>query len=70
MLGELTFATFSQLRKRDKHPLRGRRGGQEHRGATRYLLKLRPDERERFDKAVNDRKGQMPPWAACSVVKR
>ena len=31
-------------------------------GAGFDLLKLRPDERERFDKAVNDRKGQMPPW--------
>jgi mono/diheme cytochrome c family protein len=27
------------------------------------LLKLRPDERARFDQAVNDGKGQMPPWA-------
>lgn len=27
------------------------------------LSKLRPDDRERFDKAVNDGKGQMPPWA-------
>jgi mono/diheme cytochrome c family protein len=27
------------------------------------LLKLGPNERERFDKAVNDGKGQMPPWA-------
>jgi mono/diheme cytochrome c family protein len=27
------------------------------------LLKLRPDERERFDRAVNDGKGQMPPWS-------
>jgi mono/diheme cytochrome c family protein len=26
------------------------------------LLKLRPDDRARFDKAVNDGKGQMPPW--------
>ena len=26
------------------------------------LLKLRPDERARFDQAVNDGKGQMPPW--------
>ena len=26
------------------------------------LLKLRPDERARFDKAVNDGKGQMPAW--------
>ena len=26
------------------------------------LLKLRPDERERFDRVVNDGKGQMPPW--------
>jgi mono/diheme cytochrome c family protein len=32
-------------------------------GATFDLLKLRPDERERFDKAVNDGKGQMPPLA-------
>jgi mono/diheme cytochrome c family protein len=31
-------------------------------GGTFDLLKLRPDERERFDKAVNDGKGQMPPW--------
>ena len=31
-------------------------------GAGFDLLKLRPDERERFDKAVNDGKGQMPPW--------
>ena len=29
-------------------------------GATFDLLKLRPDER--FDRAVNDGKGQMPPW--------
>lgn len=27
------------------------------------LTKLKPEERERFDKAVNDGKGQMPPWA-------
>ena len=27
------------------------------------LLKLGPNDRERFDKAVNDGKGQMPPWA-------
>ena len=26
------------------------------------LLKLLPSERERFDRAVNDGKGQMPPW--------
>lgn len=32
-------------------------------GGAFDLLKLRPDERERFDKAVNDGKGQMPPWA-------
>lgn len=32
-------------------------------GATFDLLKLRPDERERFDRAVNDGKGQMPPWS-------
>ena len=31
-------------------------------GGAFDLLKLRPDERERFDKAVNDGKGQMPPW--------
>lgn len=31
-------------------------------GAGFDLLKLRPDERERFHKAVNDGKGQMPPW--------
>jgi mono/diheme cytochrome c family protein len=31
-------------------------------GAAFDLLKLRPDERERFDRAVNDGKGQMPPW--------
>lgn len=31
-------------------------------GANFDLLKLRPDERQRFDKAVNDGKGQMPPW--------
>ena len=31
-------------------------------GAGFDLLKLRPNERERFDKAVNDGKGQMPPW--------
>jgi mono/diheme cytochrome c family protein len=31
-------------------------------GAGFDLLKLRPHERERFDKAVNDGKGQMPPW--------
>jgi len=31
-------------------------------GGALDLLKLRPDERERFDKAVNDGKGQMPPW--------
>jgi mono/diheme cytochrome c family protein len=31
-------------------------------GAGFDLLKLRPDERERFDRAVNDGKGQMPPW--------
>jgi mono/diheme cytochrome c family protein len=32
-------------------------------GGAFDLLKLRADERERFDKAVNDGKGQMPPWA-------
>lgn len=26
------------------------------------LLKLRPDERARFDQMVNDGKGQMPAW--------
>lgn len=26
------------------------------------LLKIGPDERARFDKAVNDGKGQMPAW--------
>jgi mono/diheme cytochrome c family protein len=31
-------------------------------GGAYDLLKLRPDERERFDRAVNDGKGQMPPW--------
>lgn len=31
-------------------------------GAVFDLLKLRPEDRERFDKAVNDGKGQMPPW--------
>ena len=31
-------------------------------GGAFDLLKLRPHERERFDKAVNDGKGQMPPW--------
>ena len=31
-------------------------------GGAFDLLKLHPDERERFDKAVNDGKGQMPPW--------
>jgi mono/diheme cytochrome c family protein len=31
-------------------------------GGAFDLLKLRPDERERFDQAVNDGKGQMPPW--------
>jgi mono/diheme cytochrome c family protein len=31
-------------------------------GSAFDLLKLRPDERERFDKVVNDGKGQMPPW--------
>jgi mono/diheme cytochrome c family protein len=31
-------------------------------GAGFDLLKLRPDERARFDKAVNDGKGQMPAW--------
>ena len=31
-------------------------------GGAFDLLKLRPDERARFDQAVNDGKGQMPPW--------
>ena len=31
-------------------------------GAGFDLLKLGPDERARFDQAVNDGKGQMPPW--------
>jgi mono/diheme cytochrome c family protein len=31
-------------------------------GGAFDLLKLGPDERARFDKAVNDGKGQMPPW--------
>jgi mono/diheme cytochrome c family protein len=37
-------------------------------GGAFDLLKLRPDERERFDKAVNDGKGQMPPWGG--VISR
>lgn len=32
-------------------------------GANFDLLTLGPNERARFDKAVNDGKGQMPPWA-------
>ena len=31
-------------------------------GGTFDLLKLRPNERARFDQAVNDGKGQMPAW--------
>ena len=31
-------------------------------GAGFDLLKIGPSERERFDKAVNDGKGQMPAW--------
>jgi mono/diheme cytochrome c family protein len=31
-------------------------------GVAFDLLKLRPDDRGRFDKVVNDGKGQMPPW--------
>jgi mono/diheme cytochrome c family protein len=31
-------------------------------GGAYDLLQLRPDERARFDQAVNDGKGQMPPW--------
>ena len=31
-------------------------------GAGFDLLKLGPNERARFDKAVNDGKGQMPAW--------
>ena len=31
-------------------------------GASFDLRKLRADERARFDKAVNDGKGQMPAW--------
>jgi cytochrome c6 len=31
-------------------------------GAGFDLLKIGPNERERFDKAVNDGKGQMPAW--------
>lgn len=31
-------------------------------GANFDLLQLGPNERARFDKAVNDGKGQMPPW--------
>jgi len=32
-------------------------------GASFDLRKLRADERARFDKSVNDGKGQMPAWA-------
>jgi len=32
-------------------------------GAAFDLLQLKPNERARFDEAVNDGKGQMPPWA-------
>jgi mono/diheme cytochrome c family protein len=39
-------------------------------GGAFDLLKLRPDERARFDRAVNDGKGQMPRWAECSMLKR
>ena len=31
-------------------------------GGAFDLLKLRPNERARFDQAVNDGKGQMPAW--------
>src|SRR5215470_12931646 len=32
-------------------------------GAAFDLLQLKPNERARFDEAVNDGKGQMPSWA-------
>jgi len=32
-------------------------------GAAFDLLQLKPSERARFDEAVKDGKGQMPPWA-------
>jgi len=32
-------------------------------GAAFDLLQLKPNERARFDEAVRDGKGQMPPWA-------
>jgi mono/diheme cytochrome c family protein len=32
-------------------------------GAAFDLLQLKPNERARFDEAVKDGKGQMPPWA-------
>jgi mono/diheme cytochrome c family protein len=32
-------------------------------GAAPDLLQLKPNERARFDEAVKDGKGQMPPWA-------
>jgi mono/diheme cytochrome c family protein len=32
-------------------------------GAAFDLLTLKPNERARFDEAVNDGKGQMPSWA-------
>jgi len=32
-------------------------------GAAPDLLQLKPNERARFDEAVRDGKGQMPPWA-------
>src|SRR5438094_7421861 len=32
-------------------------------GAAFDLLQLKPNERARFDEAVKDAKGQMPPWA-------
>jgi mono/diheme cytochrome c family protein len=39
-------------------------------GGAFDLLKLRPDERERFDKAVNDGKGQMPPGGRRAQSRR
>jgi len=32
-------------------------------GGAADLLQLKPNERARFDEAVNDGKGQMPSWA-------
>jgi len=38
-------------------------------GAAFDLLQLKPNERARFDEAVKDGRGQMPPWAGVLTAE-